>query len=561
MCYKKNIFVLIVALLLFVCAKADHYYVAANGSDQKGDGSKNKPWQSLSFACGRVLPDRGHTIFVAAGKYYLDSLVTLPSGTSLLGAGQDKTIFCCRYLFDMEAAEIPAGKCKSYQQDKTYNISPRQGAALQLNGNHQRVSGFTMDGDHKKCMVGIFILYGRDLQFEHLSFRHFKIGGWWMQEGYQVTLRYSTFADNSWGNKNQSYGAVMFHRTDSLYIYNNEIVERGTGSYGIKMAGMNQSCMWTFRDAWTTKSLNNNIQIYNNRIDVDETGNWQAPGGGYAPSITIEFNSNIEGNHVNIHHNWLNNHISIVSWETGQATGYHIHHNYFDFRKPDTVGLSRYAYFVEANEAHFEIDHNIVLGGYYPIASWQDNKINPDHLIHHNVFYAPVGGRHFFFRDASGHDGYRFYNNTVIDTGGVKGIFDINGKSGQCNRNTDIRNNIFISTQAPRGDILGDSCSVNGLVANNLFYHISPRGTNAITGNPLLSIANLRFILGSKSPAINTGQVIPGITDNAVGQPDLGAFEYGAALWSAGPPEKSHPVANAGSIKDRHLNRLALHRQ
>ena len=49
------------------------------------------------------------------------------------------------------------------------------------------------------------------------------------------------------------------------------------------------------------------------------------------------------------------------------------------------------------------------------------------------------------------------------------------------------------------------------------------------TGN-----GGLKYRLTSGSPGINAGVIIPGITDGAVGAPDIGAYEFGGTAWVPG---------------------------
>lgn len=295
--------------------------------------------------------------------------------------------------------------------------------------------------------------------------------------------------------------------------------------------------MWSCVGEWSTNFNNNNIEISNCIIDVDESGTWQ---NGLAPAIAIEFNSDIECLNTNIHNNWINNHISLVTWEKNRAS-YRVHHNVADFRwKDDGSAGVRYAYFVEANDSYFEIDHNIVLSGYYPVAQWGTNHINKDMLMHHNIFYAPQGGSGWppFFHWNADYNGFKFYNNTIIDTKNISEIFDLEA-GGLCYSNSEIKNNVIMST-SNRGNILGNSCAWNGTVSNNLFYNISAAGSNYITSNPLLvnsgdMTLSESFGLQSNSPAINSGVAITGITTDAVGLPDMGAVKYGQTPWVAGP--------------------------
>jgi hypothetical protein len=382
------------------------------------------------------------------------------------------------------------------------------------------------------------IVYGENLVFDSIYSHDFKVSGWWLHEGKNITLQNSKFKNNSFGNFNQDYGAVQFHRVDNLFIHDNFIDESDTKSYGIKMASKDQENMWSKPDKWRTGTVNDNINIYNNTIIVGETGSWGVPGqpDSKVPTFAIEFNSDIECR-AKIYNNWFNNGISIVSWEKNQNTSFEIYNNIADFRKPNGK-LNKYAYFIETNLDHFDIHHNLVISGYYPLSNWVDGR-NKDCKIHHNIFYAAYGRKDLaFFYYGAGFDGYQFYNNTVIDLFNEGKIFEVRNKKVG-NLNASFKNNIFYSAN-PRGDILGDSSAVNGVIENNLFYNIAPRGKNSITDNPEIKLQGLLdgldyFSLKPDSKAIDAGVIIPGTTDNFSGKaPDLGAIETGQTLFKIG---------------------------
>ena len=66
------------------------YYIDPDGSDTRGDGSKNKPWSSLSHACS-VVPS-GNTIHVNPGKYLETKRCTLSPGVNIEGEGVNSLI-------------------------------------------------------------------------------------------------------------------------------------------------------------------------------------------------------------------------------------------------------------------------------------------------------------------------------------------------------------------------------------------------------------------------------------------------------------------------------------
>jgi hypothetical protein len=81
--------------------------------------------------------------------------------------------------------------------------------------------------------------------------------------------------------------------------------------------------------------------------------------------------------------------------------------------------------------------------------------------------------------------------------------------------------------------VSGSMQLINGVTTSNNM--VSP--TDPVFVDPWQGNLQLR----SNSPAIDAGTYIPGITNNAIGAPDIGAYEYGAALWFAGPTGVAFP--------------------
>ncbi|WP_375448393.1 hypothetical protein [uncultured Fibrella sp.] len=523
-------------------AQATDYFVSVSGNDQTGNGSNRKPYATLAKALAAIPADQNHTLYLGPGVFSVKKQLLVPSGINLVGAGYDQTQVRCENYFDIQTT---AKKGADWQGVPVVDPQVTQTATLFFNGKNQRIQGIGFDGMGKKTVAPILIIYGENMVFDGIYAHDFGVCGWWLHEGKNVTLRHSKFKNNSFGNFNQDYGAVQFHRVDDLFIHDNLIDESDTHSYGIKMASKDQENMWSKKDQWQTKTVNNNINIYNNVINVGEVGSWGVPGqpDSKVPTFSIEFNSDIECR-AKIHHNWINNGVSIVSWEKGQNTRYEIYNNIADFRKPDGT-LNKYAYFVETNLDHFDIHHNLIISGYYPLSNWVEGR-NTDSKIHHNVFYAAFGREDLaFFYYGAGFDGYQFQNNTVIDLYTTGKLFEVRTKKAG-NSNSTFKNNIFYSAN-PRGDVLGDSSAVNGVIDTNLFYNISPRGERPVVANPKLTLTGpldelTHYALQPDSPAIDAGIAVPGLTDGFSGvAPDLGALEYGQPPFAIGVQQYKGP--------------------
>ncbi len=156
--------------------------------------------------------------------------------------------------------------------------------------------------------------------------------------------------------------------------------------------------------------------------------------------------------------------------------------------------------------------------------------------IHHNSIHNPYGFS--FFWDVAGiYTDIDSYNATVdhnvvwnMTTRLPKGL-KIAGSASRGGTERIHNNTLFAPSNLPTeaafisNNILGDPTPAAPL-ANNLYSEVNPLLTNPVNGEftPLIG-----------SPAIDTGIIIPGITDGYNGSaPDIGAFEFGQTQWRAG---------------------------
>lgn len=156
--------------------------------------------------------------------------------------------------------------------------------------------------------------------------------------------------------------------------------------------------------------------------------------------------------------------------------------------------------------------------------------------IHHNSIHNPYG--YSFFWDVAGIytdiDSYNatVYNNVVWNMTArlpkglkIAGSAARGGTERIYNNTLDAPSNLPTEAALISNNIFGDPTPPAPL-PNNLYAETNPLFANA---------ANGEFSLLPGSPAIDTGIVVPGITDGYNGAaPDIGAFESGRAAWRAG---------------------------
>jgi hypothetical protein len=170
-----------------------------------------------------------------------------------------------------------------------------------------------------------------------------------------------------------------------------------------------------------------------------------------------------------------------------------------------------YSYGLDAN--YTEIAYNWLHDNYtkYGAGVYLDNGTN-NHLVHHNVAWN-LAGTGIVLNTPS--ENNRIYNNTVLNClnsfsyygNPAQGLGDIQDQSG-----TVVENNIADMSTA-------SFCTkYPPTVVNN--------GNYPVAGN---------FVPATGSGAIDSGLLIPGITDGYIGSaPDVGAYEYAGAYWVPG---------------------------
>jgi chitodextrinase len=454
------------------------YYVDPNGSDA-GNGSQARPWRTIAKACASVPAGAGNTIRVNAGTYVESVTCFVPCNTNLQGAGRGSTT--------VKGTADPL-------------ISVQNCTAA---GNAQTISGLKLDGQNRTTGVyGMKADHTRGLTITDMEILGFRgppdAGGGalniryaWNLELANLHLRNS--ARDSGGACSGTLGLGEIHDSRIHDLTISEDV-----GYGVKNS-------MTDNGSYPAVSNMTNTEFSN--LDV------QALSGRCATWNTLAFELfRTEAVNVVIRNSRFNRVMSLISGSGPLSSGvrYRIHNNEFNL---PTGG----DYAIELHTHSSEVDHNYFNGGLYPIADFSTLQ-KSGNIIHHNVFdnqSGPTAAMHL----TGGLANARFYNNTVVlrQPGWRDGVFSFGEAVGYAGTTTEIRNNIFFSTQ-PIGDKLGlglDSSTID----RNGFHNIAPRGTNAIAGNPQLSLSG--GFPGAYVPS--PGSAVAG----------LGAFANGQ--WSVGP--------------------------
>ena len=246
----------------------------------------------------------------------------------------------------------------------------------------------------------------------------------------------------------------------------------------------------------------------------------------------IDFGPNPHGTkfNLNIHHNDLSdygklNHDvgAIYTGNHTNTTGTVIHHNWIH---DSGAKFSPTGHRIEGIQTAIYIDQ-----GSGPITA------------HHNVCWKnfenfPTDAADFYilsrYQNRQDTPGSHIYNNTFASTAPQSYVTYITNP-------LDIqRNNIY------KRDAVFNWGASPGNIAYSLMRNVDPMYVGTGQGG-------LAYRLRAGSPGINTGVVIPGITEGSVGAPDIGAYEFGGTDWIPGytAVPQTTPPANAlpmGSI-------------
>ena len=191
---------------------------------------------------------------------------------------------------------------------------------------------------------------------------------------------------------------------------------------------------------------------------------------------------------LNYHHNWIHDNLS-----PGQPTV--------------TTGGAQVGIYFDQAAGPGNIHHNVTWNTsdsdmYHEVVN-EHRHSGTTMNIYNNTFATSTGGNPV--------SSYRTYITTPHDV----------------QRNNIYRRRVVINWGASPGNI-----------ANSLTENTDPRFVGTGQGG-------LAYRLAAGSPAINTGVVIPGITDGSVGAPDIGAYEYGGEAWV--PGYRPVPFGNAAA--------------
>lgn len=493
------------------------YYIDTAGSDTRGDGSKNKPWLSLSHACSVVTS--GSTIHMNPGKYLENKRCTLAPGVNIEGEGVNSLIIS-HYV----------------SKDEVDALILLKSAPPGVDGN-QAISNIRLDGNLKGTKA-IYGYYRNNVTINNCTIENFTSVGiafknnltWAEPKYYAKANKIENCTIKNCGTLMMLYGQYGITVNDNILIENERI---GKITHIIR-------CTWltAFR-YFNNKSYKpvNNAGKWNFAIELwdsrggNEVFNNEFHGGGCA--LDIAGISNLKGDYD-------------YSWW--------IHDNKFMLDEPLKLSQTRINTGIafEATNEDAIVNNNLFLNLNRAIGITSTRK--PDHVKNIKIFYnifsnigwKDVGWGHFIHFHSKLKENYM--HDVFIDNNVFSGLFLDQGISFNLNaefKNLCLRNNIIQNVNGKRnyGWMNGLSSNMQDIfIQNNIIFNNCNNNEirnyekvknfvyeNNINSDPLF-LSPTDFRLKSGSPAINAGTDV-GLNKDfndvpVTWKPDIGVHEY-----------------------------------
>jgi nitrous oxidase accessory protein NosD len=472
------------ALMLTGQVHAETFFVSPTGDDVN-PGTAAKPFRTLAAAC-RAVPSGKNTIRLEAGLYPETETSKVPSGVSVTGAGQDKTILRWGATRDLDK--------------NPWDIAPDSFLMQVTDSADAALSGFTIEGKldgENRAHGGILAYKVTNFEIRDITARSFRFSALYLAEGVNSRLHHCRVEDSGNPNKQSCSGGIQFGDLTDSAIHDN-VIRENRGGYAMK----SWRYLWSVAMKGPRPDARIKIKLlrtkfYNNDVKVRQQGGW----GSGQPNMALEL-WNCQPTECEIYGNRFNECVSLTGDFSAPKT-IRVHHNDFTLEKG-------YSYAIEVSTDNVEIDHNYFANGYYPLACFGSRREGI--YVHDNIFDGIEKIQLMYFRN--GVKNFRFVNNTVH----LKETFPILVLSGRVSENVTIANNLFYKEGAehapelvllrpPKDKPQQQATIAEGTltVRNNAFYNWKPEGDAAFTGDPILVKNGKRengayFRLAPKSP-------------------------------------------------------------
>jgi len=371
----------------------------------------------------------GETIIeLAAGTFEVSSQLILKKGTTLKGAGMEKTILTNAVSFQGNRATLPDPEQNHEKFDRTGYLIQLEEKASDIT-----ISDLTLTGP--KLHGAIFGWGNQKLHFHHLKIEDFMYSGFRSYDTRELKLHDCLFIDagQRWENGKPGVkggitggGIFTFWLKDSE-IFNNRFLdtkpEPNLHYYGIK--GRQAKRVHIHHNTIETNFSIEFAFENDEDVEIDHNichGTISIPkhGGGPVPA---------SGKTFNIHHNYFKNGYAIEYMRNGAE----IHHNLFDFDSQKDGGnlISEFGTIPAkgSTDFHNNLVNNPGRGVMWMNAPYADLTVRNNHIIARTTSTPREDGL-FGFNSKSNFKSFTFNDNIIECLGTPRPLFR-NDESGQ----------------------------------------------------------------------------------------------------------------------------------
>ncbi len=497
-----------VLLLSSICVGAE-WFVATDGDNENAGDSWEQALASIPEAVSRA--GAGDTINVGSGTFSLQTDLFLPGGVTLAGQGMSG-----------ENATILTG---TWSNDPSEGMK-EEGFLIHIeDADAVVVRDLAFDGDDR-IRGAVYAENSDNVILRNVYVYDTTFMGIWLQEGSNIEVDGCRLVNCSWDSEGYASGMLCISNITDSRIHHTTFdgLTDTLGGAGISTLGWGDHIR--------------RVLIDHVSISVPPYAMWDPEH--VAEENTMNFSMSLdkmECEEIEIRDSFFNMGWTLTGLNRYQGSSHAIwaHHNYFQLHNGRIAEL-------KCSRVIFS--HNFLTGPESGVAMFEgygDGTIALAGVkIHHNIMMN-VRSAHVL-RAGYRYPNLKLCNNTILyaphpnrydrDT-----PYLLYSPGSDHDQDTwTVKNNLILSRDDRLGEIIsrwwtGTEPDLD--IGNNLAQYFEHLGSNNITDDPQLPLDGEQpapwFQPPNGSPAIDDGAVVSGITDNAVGTPDIGAFEHGAS--------------------------------
>ena len=499
----------IALLLLLTGLPAADRYVSVGGT---GDGSS---WEQASgdLSATMAAASAGDTVHLGSGTFTVDDDLVVPTGVALIGQG-------------------PVGPQRtmvtgSWARQGTF---PPVDSVIRIDGaSDVLVEDLAVDGQADRLPGGVYVIGCQRVVLRRVHVLDMNFVGIWLDGGSHLEVDQCHVEDSGWESNSYSSGNISIGGNSHSRIHHTTIVAHDANDgYGITAISGDRGLT--------------DVTFDHLDIDVKPFAQWNGGTANFAMELA---HGRYEG--VRIHDCVFNAQLSLVGRDrfTGPGSSIEIDHNLIDVQQGNR--------WIEFSTSHMHIHHNYFTGphngtyGFQCYSREAEPAGLPGIVVPHNIMEHVRRNTGLFL--CQERLGLTFCNNTVIwcyDDGSRDPVF-AELQDDLSDFTWTVANNCFISPtdrpgaffQLKQNNHTGIMGVAPRLEIDRNHSSIFSTAEAGMPGNTMPDSPHGIALDGAKpagwweppgdSPLVDAGMPVPGCTDDAIGVPDIGAYERGAA--------------------------------